>query len=82
MRFWLMADEEGSVAGHGHCKSTSESLYTEEVVIVSSPQPPRPSDLSLNSAPSPCLFLSLCPHLSLTPPCSVNLSASSYHGRL
>jgi len=29
--------EQDSVAGHGHCMSTSESLYGEEVVIVSSP---------------------------------------------
>ena len=34
-----MADATGTVVGWGHCTGTSESLYVEEVVIVSSPHP-------------------------------------------
>lgn len=75
-----MADGAGSVAGHGRCTSTSESLYGEEVVIVSSPQPPKPSDLPPLLNPFP-LFISF--FLSVSPPSfpshAVNLSAS-YHG--
>lgn len=59
---------EGYVAGCGQCTSTSESLYREEVVIVSSLQPSKPSDLSFCSIPSPCLFLSLSVPTFLSPP--------------
>lgn len=58
----------------GLCCSTSESLYGEEVVIVSSPQPSKPSDLPLYSTLFP-LFISLflSPHL-LFPSYALNLS--------
>lgn len=73
--------EAGSVAGHGHCMSTSESLYGEEVVIVSSPQPSKPSDLPPSTKPLPPVYF----FLSLSPPSlpsyAVNLSASN-HGKL
>lgn len=74
-RLWLMSDG----AGHGHCMSTSESLYGEEVVIVSSPQPSKPSDLPLNSTPSPPVYFFLSMSPTPSPSIAVNLSAS-YHG--
>ena len=36
-----MADATGTVVDWGHCTGTSESIYVEEVVIVSSPHPSK-----------------------------------------